>query len=95
MSAAQPLPIAAGATLDITWDWSAWLADGETITAREVTAVSPLSKGADNSAAGVITAWVTVPAAAAVGTALIARCQVTTSAGRVDLRKFLLQVADR
>ena len=95
MSAAQPLPITAGATLDITWDWSAWLADGETITAREITAVSPLTKGVDSHAAGVVTSWVTVPAGAAAGTALVARCKVTTSAGRVDARKFALQVADR
>lgn len=95
MSAAQPLPISPGATLDLVWDWSAWLAVGESITAREVTVVSPLTKGADTISVGIVTAWVTVPAAAAPGTALIARCRVTTSAGRIDQRVYLLQVVDR
>ena len=56
MSTAQPLTISPGATLDISWDWTAWLDVGETITAREVVAVSPLTKGADAAVAGVVTA---------------------------------------
>lgn len=95
MSAEQPLPISPGATLDLMWDWSAWLATGETITAREVTAVSPLTKSTDTSASGIVTAWVNVPSAATQGTSLIARCRVTTSAGRIDQRIFSLQVVER
>lgn len=95
MSAAQPLPISPGSTLDLMWDWSAWLAAGESITAREITAVPPLTKGADTISASIVTAWVTVEATAVPGAALIARCRVTTSAGRIDRRVYLLQVVDR
>ena len=97
MSVAQPLPISPGATLDISWDWTAWLAEGETISARTITAAVPLTKGADSEAAGVVTAMVTAPttSAAAIGTQLTARCTITTSEGRTDTRRFTLLLTDR
>ena len=96
-SAAQPLPIAPGATLDISWDWSAWLAASETISARTVTVGTGLTKVSDSAAAGIVTAMVTAPATsvAALGTQLAARCSITTSAGRTDSRRFLLVLTDR
>jgi hypothetical protein len=97
MSVAQPLPISPGATLDISWDWTAWLAAGETISARTVSVVAPLTKGADSVAAGIVTAMVTAPAvsAAPLGLSLTARCTITTSEGRTDTRRFSLMLTDR
>lgn len=97
MSAAQPLPIAPGATLDISWDWSAWLAVDETITSRTVTVGTGMTKVSDSVVTGVVTAMVTAPATSVVAldTQLAARCSITTSAGRTDSRKFLLVLTDR
>ena len=104
MTAPQPLQITRGATLDILWDWTndgatPWLADGETIASFTVTPSSGLtiasSPAAPAQAAGIVTAWVSVPGTAPAGAQLSARCAITTSAGRVDTRKFELIVADR
>ena len=97
MTVAQPLTISPGATLDISWDWTAWLAAGETISTRTVVALSPLTKGADSVAGGVVTAMVTAPArgTTALGWAMAARCTITTNQGRTDTRRFALVLADR
>lgn len=97
MSVAQPLPISPGATLDISWDWTAWLEPGETITSREVAAVLPLTAGADSESAGVVTVMVTAPdmGTTALGWTMIARCTITTSEGRTDTRRFTLSLTDR
>ena len=97
MSVAQPLPISPGATLDISWDWSAWLAAGETISSRQVVAAEPLTKVSDSISAGVITAMVTAPSLSStpLGWTMTARCTITTSAGRTDTRRFTLTLTDR
>ena len=104
MTAPQPTLITRGATLDIFWDWtdggaSPWLAAGETIASFAITPASGLtiasSPAAPAQASGVVTAWVSVPSTAPVGAQLSARCQITTSAGRIDTRKYELIVADR
>lgn len=97
MSVAQPLPISPGATLDISWNWSAWLQAGETITAQDVVPVTPLTVVSDSESAGVVTAMITAPAtpAAAFGTTLTVRCTISTSASRTDTRRFTLVLTDR
>lgn len=97
MSVAQPLPISPGAVLDLSWDWSSWLQEGESVTAREVVAVAPLTKGADTLTGAVVTAMVTAPTTSEVALEynLTARCTITTSAGRSDTRRFRLVLTDR
>jgi hypothetical protein len=96
-TAAQPLPISPGATLDISWDWTAWLAAAETIASRTVTADVPLTKNSDAVNGAVVTAFVTVPGLSGIayGATLVARCSITTSAGRTDSRRFEVVVTDR
>lgn len=97
MSVTQPLPISPGATLDISWDWSDWLTEGETIASYDVVPVAPMTVGADSQAAGIVTAMVSAPAMGEVALefALLVRCTVTTSAGRTDTRRFRLVLTDR
>ena len=80
------------ATLDFTWDWSKWLADGETITAHPITVPAGLTLGAVTQAAGKVTAWLS---GGVTGTAYRVTCRVTTSRGREDKRTITVAVRDR
>jgi len=86
-----------GATLDYQVDWSAWLAQGETITGTPVVTVddgltlNPPGK-ATTQADGKVTFWL---AGGAAGQVYTVACQITTSQGRTDQRSFRLAVADR
>jgi hypothetical protein len=83
-----------GSRLDYTFDWSAWLPSGDTIASHTVT-VTGGSTDADSEAAGIVTAWVTVPAAAPDGAAVQITCAIVTTGGREDSRRLLLQVQRR
>ncbi len=81
------------AVLDYRWDWSAWLAAGETITARTVTVtagdVTVNSSSFDGSS---VTAWIsggTANSQARIG------CHITTSAARQDDRTVTLIIRNR
>lgn len=63
---------------DYTWDWSARLADGETITAHTVT-VTGCTLGTHTADATSVTAWLS---AAQQPGRVSATCHVTTSGGR-------------
>lgn len=77
------------ARLDYSWDWAAWLAAGETITAHSLAPTTGVTVEASAVAGGVVTAWVT----ATVGGTIT--CHITTSQGRQDDRTIILQVVDR
>lgn len=94
-SAVQPLPITPGATLDIAWDWSAWLADGDTLSNQEVDASAGMTAGSSSINGSRVEARVSVPSNTATGTSLWARCKVTTGSGQTDSRKFMFIVKDR
>lgn len=86
----QPLPFTPGATLDITWDWSAWLAAGETIATHSVAPSSGVTKNSSAISGPKVIAWVTMNADIATGTQTAAVCTITTSEGRTDSRTFRL-----
>lgn len=97
--AAQPLPISAGASLDIVFDWSEWLTPGDSITSASITASPGVSVANANPppAGASVTAWISVDAAAAPGRWLNVRCEITTASNphRVDSRTFRLVVSER
>lgn len=82
------------AVLDYAIDWTAWLADGETITAStwEVPTGLTQTTPAPSIAAGVTTVWISGGAA---DTVYRVTNHITTSHGRQDDRSFSLSVGDR
>lgn len=80
------------AVLDYRWDWSTWLAAGETITARVVTVPTGITKNSDSEAAGIVTAWITGGTPPNIYSVV---CHITTSAGRQDDRTIKLTAIDR
>lgn len=86
------------AVLDYTFDWSAWLAAGETITAATVTiadtagGTSALVKDSQSFTGTTVTAWLS---AGAVDHVYSAVCHVTTSAARQDDRTIYIAVVNR
>lgn len=81
------------AVLDYKFDWSAWLEDGETIIAHQVTGDGVTVDSSSVTDGGTsVTAWVS-GGTATVGSRVT--CQITTTLGRVDERSMLLYVEDR
>lgn len=78
--------------LDYSVDWTAWLAEGETITSYTFTADTGLTVVSDSEADGVVTVWLTGGTA---GRRYKVECQVTTDQDRTDERSFFLKVVDR
>lgn len=83
----QPLQINQGASLDVTWDWSAWLGT-DSIASFTVNAPVGFALSSITQAGGKVTAWVSPVGLPALGTVFIATCAITTanSPPRVDSR---------
>lgn len=79
------------AVLDYEFDWSAWLATGETISSHTVT-VSGVTLDSTTSSTTSVVAWVS---AGTAGTTATISCEITTSAARIDERTITLRIADR
>lgn len=82
------------ATLDYAFDWSSWLASGETITAQTVTVTKgdvTVSSG-PTQASGKVTVWLTGGTA---GVTSWVTCHITTNQGRQDDRTISLTVKER
>jgi hypothetical protein len=79
------------AVLDFAFDWTAWLAAGETITTKTITPSTGITVDSSSIAAGIVTVWVShaIPGSQSVA------CRITTSAGRTDERTISLTVTDR
>lgn len=79
------------ARLDYSFDWTDWLAQGETITAHDVIASSGITIASHGQLGPVVTVWVedAQPVEQRV------TCRITTSAGRIDDRSIDLLVVDR
>ena len=83
---------AVGATLDYTFDWTAWVPEGDSIASLVVSC--PLGFIAARVQAGdLMTAVVSVPGVAA-GTEVALVCVATSTVGRIDRREILLEVLD-
>ena len=78
--------------LDYGFDWSDWLADGETILTSTWTVTTGLTKDSDSSNDTATTIWVSGGTA---GTSYTITNHITTSAGREDDRSHVLKVKDR
>ena len=80
------------AVLDHAWDWSAWLADDETIVTHDIIVTSgQVTIDSSSEQDGVVTAWLS----GAEPRTVRVTCRVTTSQGRVDDRTITLRVQDR
>ena len=77
------------AVLDFAQDWTAWLTDGETITAHTATGTH-ITVDSSAVVAGVVTVWVSGAEKDATITV-----HVTTSAGREDDRTIGFHVNER
>ena len=80
------------AILDWVFDWSSWLASGETITSHVITVPTGITKDSSTEAAGKVTVWLSGGTA---GMSYSVACKIATSAGRTDERTIWVQVADR
>lgn len=80
------------AVLDFSFDWSDWLADGETISTYVVTVADGLTKDSDAQASGVVTHWLS---GGTVGTNYSVACKVTTNQGRTDERTDTICIRQR
>ena len=80
------------AELDYTFDWSEWLATGETITDSTVTVSTGLVLESVGESSTAITAWITTNAT--TGRRSVA-CRIETSAGRTDERTIQINVQER
>ena len=80
------------AVLDYAYDWSSWLATGETISSHTVVAPSGLTVDSSSESNGVVTAWLS---GGTTGTIYNVSCKIVTSAGRTDARRIRIQVKCR
>ena len=80
------------AILDYAFDWSTWLATGETISSHVVTADSGLTKDSDSESDGIVTAWLSGGTA---GTNYNVACKIVTSDSRTEERSVTILVQER
>ena len=80
------------AVLDFGFDWSDWLASGETINTVTITVSTGLTKDSDSESSGIVTIWLSGGTA---GTSYTVACKITTSAGRTDERSMTIMVINR
>ena len=75
------------ARLDYQWDWSDWLADGETIASAVITVPDDITLDQQDDADTTVTAWLE---GGEDGVGYKVTCHITTSAGREDDRSIYL-----
>ena len=80
------------AVLDYVFDWSGWLASGETIDTHTITVDTGLTKDSSTEDDGKVTVWLSGGTA---GINYKVACLITTSAGRTDERTIWIKVTDR
>lgn len=80
------------AILDYSFDWTQWLATGETIDTYTITVETGITLVSDAESDGVVTVWLT---SGTVGQRYRIECLVNTSEGRTDERSFYVKVQNR
>ena len=80
------------AVLDYVFDWSGWLAIGETITDHTITADTGITADSSTESDGKVTVWLLGGTA---GINYKVACLITTSAGRTDERTIWSKVVER
>ena len=80
------------AVLDYVFDWTGWLATGETITDYTITADTGITVGSSTELDGKVTVWLSGGTA---GINYKVACKITTSKGRIDERTIWIKVTDR
>ena len=80
------------AVLDYSFDWTAWLAPGETIVSYVLTIPGGITKTSDGEAGGVVTFWLSGGLA---NTRYRIECLIVTSDDRADERSISIKVVDR
>ena len=80
------------AVLDYVFDWSGWLAIGETITDHTITADTGITADSSTESDGKVIVWLSGGTA---GINYKVACLITTSAGRTDERTFWIKVVER
>lgn len=80
------------AVLDWMFDWSDWLASGETITNHTITANTGITVDSSAEDAGKVTVWLSGGTA---GESYKVACLIETGAGRKDERTIWIKVTNR
>lgn len=80
------------AVLDWVWDWSDWLAPGETISTSVFTVSAGLDLDSQSNTLASATAWLS---GGTPGVPYTVANRVTTSAGRTDERSITIRVTNR
>ena len=80
------------AVLDYAFDWTGWLAAGETITDHTITADTGITVDSSTEDDGKVTVWLSGGTA---GINYKVACKITTSAGRTDERTIWIKVTNR
>ena len=80
------------AVLDYVFDWTEWLATGETITDHTITADTGITADSSTELDGKVTVWLSGGTA---GENYKVACLITTSAGRTDERTIWIKVTNR
>ena len=80
------------AVLDYQVDWSAWLAESETISSYTITVTGTVTVDSDTDDGASVTVWLS---GAADDERPKVACRITTNQGRTDERTFDLSVRDR
>jgi len=80
------------AVLDYVFDWTGWLATGETITDHTITADTGITVDSSAESDGKVTVWLSGGTA---GENYKVACLITTTAGRTDERTIWIKVVER
>lgn len=80
------------AILDYRFDWSSWLASGETISTSAMTVQSGITKDSESNTTTTATVWLS---GGTEGNRYTVTNRVTTNQGRTDDRTVLIRVSNR